>query len=218
MIRLEQVEKAYLGAGPVLRGASLALDRGELGVLLGRSGSGKSTLLNIIAALERPDAGTVRVAGRDLAAMGQDTAAGFRLLEVGIVFQFFNLLPTLTLRDNVALPAALAGRGAVEARKLSDRWLERVGLSDAAPRMPHEASGGEIQRAAVARAFVNAPKVVLADEPTGNLDVSSGERVIELFRSLAHDENATVLIVTHDPSVERSADRVFRLVEGVVQT
>jgi ABC-type lipoprotein export system ATPase subunit len=199
------------GAVRVLDGLDLDLDAGELVAVVGRSGSGKSTLMNIVGALDRADRGSVEVCGVRLDQASERTLAPLRRDRIGFVFQMFHLLPELTGLENVLLPARLNGR-----RPALERGLELVaqlGLEDAAERLPALLSGGEQQRLAIARALVNDPVLVLADEPTGNLDVESGAIVLGLLRAIA-DEGRAVLLVTHEHEATRRADRVLRLERG----
>ncbi|RLG47283.1 MAG: macrolide ABC transporter ATP-binding protein [Thermoproteota archaeon] len=207
-----------MGEVPVeaLRGASLSVEEGEFVALTGPSGSGKTTLLNIVAGLDRPTRGRAVVLGRDLSRMGGDELARFRLENVGVVFQFYNLLEELTCVENVALPLIAAGVPAGEALERAARLLERVGLSHRLRARPASMSGGEQQRAAVARALVTSPRLLLADEPTGNLDSASKRGVMELLRGAA-DEGRTVLVMTHDPEMASYADRVLRVRDGRVE-
>jgi putative ABC transport system ATP-binding protein len=216
MIRLEEVSRTY-GSGSTavkaLDNVSCTIGAGSLVAIVGPSGSGKSTLLNLLGALDRPSTGRVIVADTDLSTMDDDALTRFRRERLGFVFQFFNLLPTLTALENAALPAKLAGRP----RKASDararELLERVGLGARVDHMPDQLSGGEMQRVAVARALVMDPPVLLADEPTGNVDTKSGQNVLELLRG-AVDERRTVVLVTHDPRIAAAADRVLSIVDG----
>jgi ABC-type lipoprotein export system ATPase subunit len=196
----------------LLDGVDLALEAGELTVVVGRSGSGKSTLLHVIGGLERVDAGEVEVAGVRVDRASSGELVDLRRRQVGFVFQFFHLLPELTGEENVVLPARLAGdgaRGRLRARAL----IERLGVGEAASRLPGVLSGGEQQRLAVARALVNEPRLVLADEPTGNLDETSGREVLGLLREVA-DGGRAVLLVTHDAEAAALADRVLTLKDG----
>ncbi|RMG97304.1 MAG: ABC transporter ATP-binding protein, partial [Candidatus Dadabacteria bacterium] len=184
---------------------------GEVVAVVGRSGSGKTTLLNLVAGLDRPDRGTVRVAGQDLRALGEHGRTRLRRERLGFVFQFFNLLPTLTARENVLL--ALELRGRADPRR-ADEALEAVGLADKAHRYPHELSGGEQQRVAVARALVKDPAAILADEPTGNLDTRTGDEVLALLCRAARDRGAALVMATHSERAARAADRVLRMADG----
>lgn len=215
MIVARGLVKTY-GAGRaarrVLDGTDLDVAAGELVAIVGRSGTGKSTLLHLVGALDRPEAGTIEVAGERIDGRRERELSRFRRQRIGFVFQFFHLVPELTGEENVLLPARLPGvpRGAVaHGREL----IERLGLTEAARRRPHELSGGEQQRLAVARALILDPPVLLADEPTGNLDEQSGLTVLELLRSAATAERA-VVVVTHEPRTSATADRVLTLRDG----
>jgi len=208
---LQGVEKRY-GAQPVLRGVSLTVEAGELLALVGRSGSGKSTLLHILGGLDRRCDGRVEVLGRDLRALDDRALSAFRNREVGFVFQSFNLLDHLSVVENVRLPSYFsvsvddANRRALEA-------LSRVGVVELAARRPGELSGGQKQRVAIARALYAHPKLLLADEPTGNLDAETGQEIIELFRALVKD-GLTLVLVTHEERVSQVASRVVRITDG----
>ena len=213
MIRLSGVTRSFPGPRPrtVLDRVTLDVARGELVAILGESGSGKSTLLNVIAGLEAPDAGAVVVAGTDLRALDDDALTAFRRTHVGFVFQAFHVLPYLTVAQNVALPLRLAGQDERAAAARVAAMLAAVGLADRAASMPRELSGGELQRVAIARALVHRPQVVLADEPTGNLDPGSADGVIALLRATLQAEGATGVLVTHSRAAAASADRVLVL-------
>ena len=198
----------------VLRGLDLDVALGEFVALIGRSGSGKSTLLNVLAGLEPPDAGRVEVEGVELAALDDARRTRFRRDRIGIVFQAFNLMPVLSALDNVALPGHLAGRRRADVERRARGLLERFGLAERADAFPDELSGGEQQRVATARALVNEPALVLADEPTGNLDSESAERTLERLRAVVAGDGRTVLMVTHDAAAASRADRVLELVDG----
>jgi ABC-type lipoprotein export system ATPase subunit len=214
VVRLRDVVKTH-GEGRaalrVLDGLDLDLEAGELVAVTGRSGSGKSTLLNVVGALDRVDSGTVEVGGVRVDGASERELAPLRRDRIGFVFQAFHLLPELTGLENVLLPARLDGRGPALDR--GRELVRRLGLGDAAERLPTVLSGGEQQRLAIARALVNDPELVLADEPTGNLDAESGEVVLELLRAIA-DEGRAVLLVTHEREATRRADRVLRLEGG----
>jgi len=219
-LQAEHVHKRYqLGRRwiEVLVDAGLTVQRGEWLAILGASGSGKTTFLNLLGALERPDAGRICCAGVDYATLSPARAAAFRLRRVGFVFQAYHMLPELTVLENVRLPAMLAGKSVREASDRARKLLERVGLGQRFDHRPLELSGGEQQRAALARALVNDPDLVLADEPTGNLDSVTGREILDIFREL-HDNGAgrTVIMVTHDPEVAVRADRRVRMVDGRV--
>lgn len=194
-----------------LDGVDLDVDEGEFVALLGPSGSGKSTLIHLAAGIDDPDEGAVRLHGRDLATCSSKERARLRRREVGLVFQFFHLLPALTVRENVELPMLLDGR---RANGVVAELLGRVGLADRADHLPAELSGGQMQRVAIARALVAAPRLVLADEPTGNLDSVSGAAVLDVLERSVRDTGAGMLMVTHDQSVAARADRVVHLRDG----
>jgi putative ABC transport system ATP-binding protein len=181
--------------------------------LHGRSGSGKTTLLNLLAGLDRPTRGTVEVEGQDLASLGEKGRTRLRRARLGFVFQFFNLLPTLTALENVLLSLELLGRPDPGPARAA---LGAVGLEGKGSRFPHELSGGEQQRVAIARALVKRPAVILADEPTGNLDTRTGDEILDLLASQCRDTGATLLMATHSPRTSRVADRVLRMVDGAV--
>lgn len=217
MIQAERLHKSYrLGANavPVLRDVTLQIPRGCFAAIVGRSGSGKSSLLNILAGLDLPDSGEVSLAGTMISELSSDRSARFRLENVGFVFQFFNLLPTLSLLDNVAVPAYLARRSLGSARKEAAALLDELHIGSLAGRLPHEVSGGEVQRAAIARALINKPQIIFADEPTGNLDTENGRVVLELFRNLSLSRGLTALLATHDPEIAEQAELLFRIENG----
>jgi len=221
MIQLRNVTKTY-HRGPVaveaLRGVDLDIAAGEFLAVTGKSGCGKSTLLHIMGGLEPPTSGQVLVEGRDLAALQDPDLTYFRRDRVGVVFQSFNLLPLLTLEENVALPRALQGIPFSQAQEEAGHWLAQVGLAARRHHKPHQVSGGEMQRAAIARALINRPAVVLADEPTGNLDSASSTQVLELFAQLHEEGGHTIVLVSHAPEAARYAGRVVHLKDGLVQT
>jgi putative ABC transport system ATP-binding protein len=215
-IRLEGVTQRF-GSPPVvvdaLKEIDLSVPAGQLVVLLGPSGSGKTTLLNVVGAIEPATSGRVRVVGADLGGLDSDALADFRRTSVGFVFQFFNLIPTLTARENVALIAELVGRA-----DRSATLLERVGLGEQLDRFPSSLSGGEQQRVAVARALAKDPSVLLCDEPTGALDLDTGRRVLGLLHEASRRDGRTVVIVTHNRAIARMADRVLGLHDGEIRT
>jgi putative ABC transport system ATP-binding protein len=213
LIRLHNVSKIFPGPRPrtVLDRISLDVPRGVMVAILGESGVGKSTLLNLIAGLEHPDAGTVVIAGSELQRLPDDALTAFRREKIGFVFQAFHVLPYLTVAQNVALPLALLGQDNEAARARVQTMLAAVGLAERGSSMPRELSGGELQRTAIARALVHRPAIVLADEPTGNLDPESAEGVIGLFRERLHAEGATGVLVTHSRTAAARADRVYTL-------
>ncbi len=219
MIRLRGVSKRYAPEGPcVLRQLDLQVAQRAYVSLTGPSGSGKSTLLNLVGGLDRPTEGRLEVAGQDLGALDEDGLARFRGTHVGVVFQFFQLLPSLSLLENLRF--AMDVVGAVPRAQRSDRaraLLGEVGLADLADRLPSQVSGGQQQRAAIARALANEPSLVVADEPTGNLDSASAGRVLDAFDAVVQ-RGATLVVVTHDPAVAARADRTVQLVDGRVVT
>ena len=216
-VQLAGIRKSY-GRGdvavPVLDGVDLEVEKGEIVVILGPSGSGKTTLLNLIAGIDRPDEGQVLVGSRDLAGLEDDQLTRYRRTRVGYVFQFFNLLPTLTARENVAVSLELLERPDDEEVA---RALHQVGLGGKGDRFPHQLSGGEQQRVAIARAVVKRPAIVVADEPTGNLDEGTGTEVLGVLEEVNRDVGATLIIATHDPKARKFSDRVMRLREGKLE-
>jgi putative ABC transport system ATP-binding protein len=217
MIRLIDARKSYTqGTAEViaLAGVSLDIARGEFAAIMGPSGSGKSTLLHLIGGLDRPSAGDVLVDGKIISQMDDDAVTLFRREKIGFIFQFFNLLPTLTGIENVALPLVLDGRSEPEAEARAERMLARVGLAARRDHLPEQLSGGEIQRLAIARALVFDPPILLADEPTGNLDSKTGAAVLETIRQINREGGATVVMVTHDRDAAARTDRIVRLRDG----
>lgn len=210
---VRDVQKAYDGL-PVLRGVSLTVAAGERVALMGPSGSGKTTLLNCLGGVDRPDTGSIALAGRDLAALDGDGLARLRREAVGTVFQFFHLLPTLSAWENVELPLQLLGVPAAQRHARVGAVLDRVGLSARAHARPGQLSGGEQQRTALARAIVHRPAVLLADEPTGNLDSASGAAVLGLLRELSEETGAALVLVTHSDEATRICHRIVRLRDG----
>jgi lipoprotein-releasing system ATP-binding protein len=217
LLRAEEVEKEYR-TGPevvrVLRGVSMSLGPGEVVALVGASGIGKTTLLYVLGTLDRPTAGRVLFDGEDVLARSEAGMARFRRQEVGFVFQFGNLLGEMTALENAMLPALLLRKSPVEARRLAAEALNDVGVGDRLHHRPGELSGGEQQRVAVARALVNRPRLILADEPTGNLDPKTSEVIWELFLRLQAERGIAFLIATHNQDLARKADRGYRLVDG----
>jgi len=202
---------------PALDGVSLRIERGAFVVLAGRSGSGKTTLLNMLGALDRPDAGSLRIAGHDLLAMSADERAAFRLHHLGFVFQSYNLIRVLSARENVAYVLQLRGMGRRERLARADRWLAEVGLAGFEHRRPDQMSGGQQQRVAVARALAAEPDLVLADEPTANLDSHTGAELIALMRRLNAREGTTFVIASHDPAVIESARMLVTMQDGRIE-
>ncbi|MFN2349486.1 MAG: ABC transporter ATP-binding protein [Thioalkalivibrio sp.] len=217
LIELQSVTRRY-GEGARSRLVLDAVDArvmpGEIVALLGRSGSGKSTLLNLISGIDLPDSGQVLVHGRDITGLNERERTLFRRHRIGFIYQFFNLIPTLTVAENVALPLELVGRP--DTGEVS-RLLGQVGLAGRGDEDPDRLSGGEQQRVALARALIHGPSVILADEPTGNLDAETGARVMDLLTRLVREQGATLVLVTHSQEVASVADRVWQLADGQVQ-
>jgi len=217
VLELEQVVLHYRGAGEEIRavdGISLALAPGELIALHGPSGSGKTTLLKLVATLLRPDAGAIRFRGRDLSTFSEDEASDYLRRDVGFVYQHFQLMPRVSVLENAAIKLLLGGAGRREAQEQAARWLERLGLSERLDRTPEQISGGERQRVAIARALTGDPPLILADEPTGNLDSARSREIVALLREIAHERDAGVLLVTHDTEAAALADHSFTLRDG----
>ena len=217
MVVLDDIHLSLASAAgmvDILRGVSLEVRRGETVGVVGPSGSGKSTLLAVMAGLERPGGGGVGIDGHDLGAMDEEALARFRRDHIGIVFQAFHLIPTMTALENVAVPLELAGRADSDA--VARRRLAEVGLGERLTHLPAHLSGGEQQRVAIARAFANDPALVLADEPTGNLDQATGHEVIELMFAAHAQAGTTLVLITHDEALAARCDRVLRLVDGRV--
>ena len=217
MIRLRKISKGFSEAGQwrqVLDDLDLDVQRGQFVCLTGRSGSGKSTLLNVLSGIDSPDSGQVRIDGTALEQLDDRARTLYLRRHLGFVFQSFNLVPTLTVAENLALPQEL--NGAVD-RCLCLSWLERVALADRANSFPDELSGGEQQRVAVARALVHGPQVLLADEPTGNLDQRTGERILSILQDLCARSETTLLVASHSREVASRADRVVELVDGALR-
>ena len=220
MLEVSGVKRSYrMGANTleVLRGIDFSLKTGEWCCIVGASGSGKTTLLNLIGTLERPDEGVIRIAGEDVSAIGRRAAAKFRAKRIGFVFQNYQLLPELSILENVSLAARLGGLSAKAAKARAEELLVSVGLAERLKHRPNELSGGEQQRAAIARALVNNPDLLLADEPTGNLDSKTGEEVIAIFENLRKDNpNLTILMITHNRELACRADKTVELVDGLL--
>ncbi len=220
IIRLENIQKSYFmgnQAIPVLKGISLDIHKNEYVALMGPSGSGKSTLMNILGCLDSPTGGKYILNEKDVSKMADDELAEVRNSEIGFVFQQFNLLPRLSAAENVALPLIYAGVGKKERMERSMEALEKVGLAERSHHKSNELSGGQIQRVAIARALVNNPSILLADEPTGNLDSKTSVEVMEIFGKLQQAGN-TVVLVTHEEDIAAYAHRVVRLRDGLVET
>ena len=214
-IELRNVVKSYtLGDAEVraLDGVSLAIDEGEFVSIMGSSGSGKSTLLHIVGALDRPTQGAVRIFGKDVHGMGDNELAGLRGDTIGFVFQTFNLIPRLSVMENVLIPSYFAG---VDRQEDAGRLVKSVGLGERMNHMPSQLSGGERQRVAIARALINDPKIIVADEPTGNLDSVNGKKIMDIFKSL-NKQGRTVIVVTHDIHIAKYANRIIRIKDGKI--
>jgi putative ABC transport system ATP-binding protein len=222
LIRTEDLTRYYRMGPSVIRavdGVSLEIARGEFVALLGSSGSGKSTLLNLLAGLDRPTQGRIQVAGRDLSTLSREELAAYRRHQVGMVFQAFNLVPRMTLEENVELPLRFAEVERSERAQRVQQALARVGLLHRLGHRPSELSGGEQQRAALARALVNRPSILLADEPTGNLDSRTGEEILNLIAEWNRTLGMTVVLVTHErPLAERYAQRILQMADGKLVT
>jgi putative ABC transport system ATP-binding protein len=217
LIRLDRISKSFQEGGHeriVLHEMSAVFEPGEFIVLIGKSGSGKSTLLNLVSGIDTPTSGEIWVAGQALTQRSERERTLFRREHVGFIFQFFNLVPTLTVLENLLLPLELNGRSSKHDHDHAHDLLARVGLADRHATYPDRLSGGEQQRVAVARALVHDPLLVLADEPTGNLDLETGQQVLDLIDTLTRRAGKNVIMVTHSPDVVGLADRVFRIAEG----
>jgi putative ABC transport system ATP-binding protein len=219
IVEARAVDKLY-DTGKVqvhaLRGVSFSVSRGEMVAIMGPSGSGKTTLLNCLSGLDRIDAGEVLIEGAALSALSDEARTDYRARRMGFVFQFYNLIPVLSAVENVELPLLVARVPAKEARRKALAALDLVGLADRAAHVPDELSGGQRQRVTIARALVNDPAIVWADEPTGDLDSENAEEIVALMRKLNREEGLTFLIVTHDISVGRATDRIVRMVDGEI--
>ena len=217
MIETRNLHKSYQAGDTqvdALRGVSLKILPGEIVAITGPSGCGKSTLLHILGALDTPTSGQAYLDGHPLHSLDDDKLTAIRRLKIGFIFQFFHLLPTLTVEENILLPLLLAGRVTPAARTRARELLNSVQLADRAHHRPHQLSGGQLQRAAVARALIHRPSVILADEPTGNLDSATSSIVIQLLTQLARHEKTTVVLVTHSELIATAADRRIALVDG----
>ena len=217
MIETRNLHKSYQAGDTqvdALRGVSLKILPGEIVAITGPSGCGKSTLLHILGALDTPNSGQAYLDGHPLHSLDDDKLTAIRRLKIGFIFQFFHLLPTLTVEENILLPLLLAGRVTPAARTRARELLNSVQLADRAHHRPHQLSGGQLQRAAVARALIHRPSVILADEPTGNLDSATSSIVIQLLTQLARHEKTTVVLVTHSELIAAAADRRIALVDG----
>jgi len=218
MLELKDVRKVHEGKARVvaLDGVSLSIGDGEMVAVMGPSGSGKSTLLNLMGGLDVPTSGALLVAGADLASKSEEERSLFRRTHVSYVFQAYHLMPTLTAAQNVELPLHLAGRPAAEARERALKTLAEVGLAARTTHLPDELSGGERQRVAIARALVTGAPLLLADEPTGNLDTARGEEILQLLKAIHAARQTTIVMVTHDPNAAAACERVVRFRDGRV--
>ena len=219
MIRIRSLRKAYQRGGqqiPVLLDVDLDVQRGEFIALMGPSGSGKSTLLNLIAGIDKPSSGTIEIGGVDIATLSEAELADWRAANVGFIFQFYNLMPVLTAFENVELPLLLTGLSARRRREHVEATLAAVGLLDRMDHYPNELSGGQQQRVAIARALVTDPMLIVADEPTGDLDRVTGEEVLRLMDELHTELGKTIVMVTHDPKAAARARRLVHLEKGVL--
>jgi putative ABC transport system ATP-binding protein len=219
MLEIKKIKKIYqMGKVKVeaLRGVSFYIDKGEFVAIMGPSGSGKSTLMHIIGCLDQPTEGSFVIRGKDVSKLNDDRLAEIRNKSIGFVFQQYNLLSRTSILHNVEIPLIYAGLKSKQRRKLAMQALESVGLSDRLKHKPNEISGGEKQRAAIARALVNDPLIILADEPTGNLDTKTGEEIMKIFYKL-HQQGNTVIMVTHEAEVARHARRIIHLRDGLIE-
>ena len=220
IINIDKIEKTYeLGSVKInaLRGVSLQIEDNEFVAIMGPSGSGKSTMMNLIGCLDTPNSGSYFLEDQDVSKMDSDELAEVRNQKIGFVFQTFNLLPRANVLHNVELPLIYSGVSTSERRRMAEEAVERVGLSDRVKHKPNELSGGQRQRVAIARALVNNPSIILADEPTGNLDSRTGEEIMKIFDDL-HDAGNTIILVTHEDHIANYAHRVVRLKDGEVES
>ena len=216
-IRISQLSHSYAEVGQrheVLHEVSVDIAQGESIALLGRSGSGKSTLLNIISGIDSPDTGSVTLDGKKLTAMSEKQRTLFRRQHIGFIYQFFNLVPSLTAAENIALTLELNEVGETESREWVEEIMQTLEIADKASRYPGQLSGGEQQRVAIARALIHQPLIVLADEPTGNLDARTGQSILQILQTLSQEKQSTLMLVTHSLEVAKSADRILTLEDG----
>ncbi|EGW20598.1 ABC transporter ATP-binding protein [Methylobacter tundripaludum] len=218
LISVSGLSKYYLENMPVLKDVSFNIESGEFVAIMGHSGSGKSTLMNILGCLDTATDGHYYLEGRDTAALNSDELALLRNRLIGFVFQGFNLLPRSSILDNIGLPLLYAGKSKAERREKASMMLERVGLAQFGDRRPNQLSGGQQQRVAIARALVTDPKLILADEPTGNLDTQTGGDIMKIFQTLNEEQNITIILVTHEADIAAHAKRLIRVVDGRIAT
>jgi putative ABC transport system ATP-binding protein len=219
MVEIRHLAKSYRRGDqlvPVLADINLDIQAGEFAALMGPSGSGKSTLLNLIAGIDKPDSGSLRVGGVDITALGESELADWRASHVGFIFQFYNLMPVLTARENVELPLMLTGLSGAERRGRAELTLEAVGLAERMDHYPNELSGGQQQRVAIARAIVTDPAIVVADEPTGDLDRNSAADILAMMKKLNAELGKTIIMVTHDANAAGAARRLVHLDKGEI--
>ena len=215
MITLENVSKSYTNDGmPALNNVSLHIDRGEFVFIVGDSGSGKSTLMHLLGGVDNPTSGKVYIEGEDIFALKDEKRSIFRRRKIGFIFQEYNLIPILTVEENIVMPVLLDGNKVD--KKEVDELLERLGLADRRNHLPSQLSGGQQQRVAIARAIINRPSIILADEPTGNLDKRNSEEVINMMFEAVRDRNETLVIVTHEMDIAAMADRIIHLEDGTI--
>ncbi len=217
MIRLRNITKSF-GDLQVLKGIDLYIEKGEIVSIVGPSGAGKTTLLQIMGTLDKPDSGTIEIDGEDISKLKQTALSKFRNKNIGFVFQFHQLLPEFTALENIMIPAFIAGTGKSEAKKRAEELLAFMGLTDRANHKPNQLSGGEKQRVAVARALMNRPSVIMADEPSGSLDSRNKEELHRLFFELRDKLGQTFVIVTHDESLAKLSDRIVHMKDGVIDS
>jgi putative ABC transport system ATP-binding protein len=216
LISVSRLSKYYLENMPVLKNINFSINSGEFVAIMGHSGSGKSTLMNILGCLDTATDGHYYLEGRDTAALSADELALLRNRLIGFVFQGFNLLPRSSILDNIGLPLLYAGKSKAERREKALFMLDRVGLAEFGERRPNQLSGGQQQRVAIARALVTTPKLILADEPTGNLDTQTGEDIMKIFQVLNEKHNITIILVTHEADIAAHAKRLIRVVDGQI--
>lgn len=211
LVKIYQLGKVSISA---LRGISFGVAKGEFVVVMGPSGSGKTTLLNLIGSIDKPTSGAVFIDGRDITTLGEGELTKLRRHKIGFIFQFYNLIPALTAFENIELPLLTAGVSRKDASRRAFELLEMVGLAERVGHFPDELSGGEQQRVAIARALANKPSVILADEPTGDLDTKTSVEVVQILHDTSKKENTTVIVVTHDPLIAEKADRILEMRDG----